>query len=164
MISRRSNPKAKSKSNRKSEIQSGSDDSPSLDMSSLIDVSFLLLIFFIATSTLQPREADLGMQLPVPNSSAASIAKLDLFEIKIEADGAVIGNDETLDADSSNRELPQLRDRLKTYKAAADLSDSQTMVIVNANDHANSQRFLDVLNCLARLKIENVSFPVSTNS
>ena len=42
----------------------GSDEDPELDISSLIDVSFLLLIYFIVTSTLQKRETDLGITLP----------------------------------------------------------------------------------------------------
>jgi hypothetical protein len=36
---------------------------PALDISSLIDVCFLLLIYFLVTSTITPRETDLGMAL-----------------------------------------------------------------------------------------------------
>ena len=37
------------------------EGNPELDISSLIDVCFLLLIYFIVTSTITPREQDLGM-------------------------------------------------------------------------------------------------------
>ncbi|QQL43946.1 biopolymer transporter ExbD [Sulfuriroseicoccus oceanibius] len=37
---------------------------PGLDISSLIDVSFLLLIYFLVTTTLKPKEVDLGFRLP----------------------------------------------------------------------------------------------------
>jgi biopolymer transport protein ExbD len=40
-----------------------------LDISSLIDVCFLLLIYFLVTSTIKPRETDLGMALPAANPS-----------------------------------------------------------------------------------------------
>ena len=40
------------------------DDEPGLDISSLIDVCFLLLIYFLVTTTIQPREQDLRMSLP----------------------------------------------------------------------------------------------------
>ena len=42
---------------------------PELDISSLIDVCFLLLIYFLVTSTITPREQDLGMSLPAANPS-----------------------------------------------------------------------------------------------
>lgn len=35
-----------------------------LDVSSLIDVCFLLLIYFLVTSTILPPESDLGMKPP----------------------------------------------------------------------------------------------------
>ena len=40
------------------------EEEPALDISSLIDVCFLLLIYFLVTSTIKPRESDLGLQLP----------------------------------------------------------------------------------------------------
>ena len=49
---------------RKYEAEEESD--PALDISSLIDVCFLLLIYFLVTSTITPRETDLGMALPSP--------------------------------------------------------------------------------------------------
>lgn len=37
---------------------------PMLDISPMIDLSFLLLVYFLATSTLEPVESDLGMTMP----------------------------------------------------------------------------------------------------
>ncbi|MBG7607508.1 MAG: biopolymer transporter ExbD [Verrucomicrobia bacterium] len=51
-----------------------SDTEPQLDISSLIDVCFLLLIYFLVTCTIQPREQDLLMALPTPGSSPVSPA------------------------------------------------------------------------------------------
>ena len=42
---------------------------PELDISSLIDVCFLLLIYFIVTSSVTIRESDLAMSLPAANPS-----------------------------------------------------------------------------------------------
>ena len=41
------------------------------------DVSFLLLIYFLVTQTLDPKEADLGMTLPTTDSSSASEVEID---------------------------------------------------------------------------------------
>lgn len=128
---------------------------PGLDLSSLVDVSFLLLIYFIATSTLQPEESDLGL-LMFPNGKT-SLIELPSFEVALQADGSVVGNDEVLDVDVTNRDLPQLRERLRVYKSASDLLESTPEVSVSVDDSAHGQRFVDVLNCLASLEIDQVN-------
>ncbi len=62
-------------------------DEPQTDVSSLVDVSFLLLIFFLVTSTIMKRENDLPMTIPTPGETKA-IPTLPLW-IGIAADGTV---------------------------------------------------------------------------
>ncbi|MEO0444940.1 MAG: biopolymer transporter ExbD [Verrucomicrobiota bacterium] len=131
---------------------------PGLDMSSMIDISFLLLIYFIATSSLQPKEADLGMTLPTSDSSSSSAIEIDTMNIKLDGVGIVYVNDEPLDQDANSRSLPLLKDRLKQYKTVADLSgNKEPVVILEANDGSNGQRFVDVLNVLADVGLKNVT-------
>lgn len=50
------------------------DEDPKLDISSLIDVCFLLLIYFIvATSLIQERKLDMSMPGSAPSDTAAQI-------------------------------------------------------------------------------------------
>lgn len=132
---------------------------PELDMSSLIDVSFLLLIYFLVTSTLEPKEADLGMTMPTNNSSGSAEVEIDQMTVEVNSEGHIVLNDEILDTDASVREVPMLLDRLKTYAESAKLTDSKPMVIIAADDAAKGQRFIDVLNALAheKVKIDNVT-------
>ena len=123
----------------------------------MIDVSFLLLIYFIATSSLQPKEADIGMTLPTTTSSSSSPVEIEQMSITLNGQGAVLVNDELLDTDAKSRDLPLLFDRLKQYKAAADLSDTTPVVIFAADDSSDGQRFVDVLNTLAKVGISNVT-------
>ncbi len=129
---------------------------PGLDMSSLIDVSFLLLIYFISTSTLQPKESDLGMVLPTSDSPSSQV-QIDQMSIQLNGQGMVVVNDDVLDTDINSRSLPLLKDRLKDYKAAADLSDTNPVVILSADDSAKGQRFVDVLNTIAEVGIKSVT-------
>ncbi len=122
---------------------------PTLDMSSLIDVSFLLLIYFIVTSTLDPKEADLGMTMPTSQSSNSAQVEIDQMTVEVNSSGHIVLNDEVLDTDPAVREVPLLLDRLKTYAESARLTDSKPMVIIAADDAAKGQRFIDVLNALA---------------
>jgi biopolymer transport protein ExbD len=136
------------------------DPDPVLDMSPMIDVSFLLLIYFLVTSTLEPTEADLAMTMPSTQSSASS-AQVEIDQMTVEVNGAghIVLNGEVLDTDAGTRDVPLLLDRLRTYAESAKLTDSKPMVIIAADDAAKSQRFIDVLNALAdqSVNIRNVT-------
>lgn len=117
-------------------------------MSSLIDVSFLLLIYFLVTSTLDPKEADLGMTMPTSSGGGAPV-EIDQMTIEVNGTGHIVLNDEVLDTDAESREVPLLLDRLRTYAESARLTDSEPLVIIAADDAAKGQRFIDVLNALS---------------
>lgn len=134
---------------RKRRYRAPIEEDPGLDMSSLIDVSFLLLIYFLVTSTLDPKEADLGMTLPTTDSSQASDVEVDQLTIKVENSGLITVNDEAMDADPNVREVPLLLDRLKQYVQTAKMLNSTPVVIISADDQSKGQRFIDVLNTLA---------------
>ena len=85
------------------------DNDPELDISSLVDVAFLLLIYFLVTSTLRPDETDLSIVLPsqVPNENPLDI---DPIAIVIGPDGNVTYNEEPipLSGGSGADRLPDL--------------------------------------------------------
>ena len=72
-----------------------------------------------------------------------------MMTVQVNAAGHVVLNDEVLDTDATNRDVPMLTDRLRTYVESARLTDSEPMVIIAADDAAKGQRFVDVLNALA---------------
>ncbi len=122
---------------------------PELDMSPMIDMSFLLLIYFLVTSTLEPIEGDLAMTMPSSTKTAPSEVKIDMATVKVNPAGHVELNDEVLDTDATTREVPMLVDRLRSYVEAAKLTGTDPTVIISADDAAKGQRFIDVLNALA---------------
>lgn len=133
------------------------EEEPELDMSSMIDVSFLLLIYFIITSTLDPKEADVAMKMPTSESSSSTEVEVDQMTINVNGAGHIVANEETLDQDPNDRDVPLLHRKLEAYKKAADLTNSQPIVIIAADDSASGQRFVDVLNALASVGISNVT-------
>lgn len=136
------------------------DPDPVLDMSPMIDLSFLLLIYFLVTSTLEPVEADLAMTMPSTQASASSAqVEIDQMTVEVNSAGHIVLNGEVLDTDAETRDVPLLLDRLKTYAESAKLTESKPMVIIAADDAAKSQRFIDVLNALAdqSVNIRNVT-------
>ncbi len=135
---------------------------PDLDISSLIDVCFLLLIYFLVTSTITPRETDLGMALPANNPSSAEQPKIEPMFIRVDASGAIYSgtgaSQQPLDSDSSVREVPLLDSQLDLYSEAARSAGSNPLVQVYVDPGATQQRVIDVLNALAGVKITSVTF------
>ena len=130
---------------------------PQLDISSMIDVAFLLLIYFLVTSSLDPKEADLGIQLPSTESSASNAVEIEQMNITINAEGHIIVQDEVLDQDPNDRKVPLLTAKVSEYAEAAKLTNSTAIVIVSSDDGAKSQRFVDVIDALAGAGIKSVT-------
>lgn len=146
---------------RHKKYEKAEESDPALDISSLIDVCFLLLIYFIVTSTITPRESDLGMALPAANPSTEQPEIEPLF-IKIEASGAIYTGvgpaQQPADSDVSVREVPLLKAQLDMYSSAARAANSKPLVQIYADGGATQQRVIDVLNALAGVNINSVTF------
>ena len=137
------------------------EDEPELNISSLIDICFLLLIYFLVTTTIKAKERDLQMALPSAAPSDAQPEIQPMF-IKIDVNGTIYINagpaQEILDTDTSARDLPQLSQRLEMYASAARAGDSQPLVQLYVEGDAKQQRVVDVLNALAKQEIDKVTF------
>ncbi len=125
-------------------------EEPALDMSSLIDVSFLLLIYFLVTSTLEPRESDLSMEMPTDSGKASSI-QIDPLKIRLTAAGQITIAEQVMADDA------QMEAELDRYKQLTDATDKQPLVIVASDDDAKQQRFVDLMNALARVGITTIT-------
>ncbi len=144
---------------RKTRYRPEKESDPELDISSLIDVSFLLLIYFLVTSTLRKEETDLSIVLPsqVPTDSPDPI---DPIAVKVEADGTITLDGAPISGPRNSTKpdrLPVLRDRLNEYKELADSGGATAMVTIDADDDSKTQRFIDVINALASAKIKNIT-------
>ncbi len=128
-----------------------------LDISPLIDVSFLLLIYFLTTATLRKAECDLATRLPGdPNTQFAQVEILSL-DIEAHHDGSISLDGRMLDTDPSIRSLPNLVRELEVAKDLASAADQSLMANIKADDDLAHQRFTDVLNALAYVGIKNVA-------
>lgn len=132
-------------------------DEPTLDISSLIDVCFLLLIYFLVTTTIQPREQDLCTFTPQPGDSP--IYSIPPMVIEIRQGGEVVVNPgdaaEIYESDVLNHALPQLQGRLKMLTGLTP-SDSPK-VMLKVHDQVQQQRYIDVVNCLAGAGIKSIA-------
>jgi len=125
-------------------------EEPALDISSLIDVSFLLLIYFLVTSTLEPRESDLSMEMPTDSGKASSI-QIDPLKIRLTAAGQISIADQIMADDA------QVEAELDRYKQLTDATNKKPLVIVTSDDEAKQQRFIDLMNGLAKVGITTIT-------
>jgi biopolymer transport protein ExbD len=127
------------------------------DLSPMIDIVFLLLIYFMVTTTLIRQEADLSIRLP---SDVEQDEPLDLPEevfIDINPEGQVFFNGGPIDA-INDRTMPQLTERLARLRVSAERAGVPVIVQIQPHDNARHQRSMDVLNACAVAGVTQVAF------
>jgi biopolymer transport protein ExbD len=134
-----------------------------IDMTPMIDCTFLLLVFFMVGSTLHRQEADIGFALPGIADQSDSVDIPDEQIIEILPDGAVMLNDLQYDAAGSPG-LPELTATLKRFKESADANKTEAMITIAPAPQVKQQRVVDVLNACAEARIQNVTFAVEEES
>jgi len=122
-----------------------------LQIAPMLDVMFVLLMFFMVMAGQQVKEAELGVS--VPGSGQPSTTAKTPVTIRIAPDGVVTFNDTPVDS-REDREMPKLRGRLKGLIEAS----AEQSVIIRPNDRAPYQRVVDVLNACGAERVKNLTF------
>ncbi len=127
-----------------------------MQMGPMIDMVFLLLVFFMVTARPGEEEADLRMKLPGAVSQEETVDFPDEQRIQIMEDGRVLLNER--DFGGGGREMPELEETLERFRLASERNGTLPLVTIAPADAARHQRVVDVLNACARARIEGVSF------
>lgn len=127
-----------------------------LQIGPLIDVVFLLLIYFIATSSLKRPEGDLGIRLPGSVSQSTQLNMPDEQIIEISEEGTVNLNNRMFQ-DPEGNDLTELVTMLKRYKAASEAAGNKAMVTIQASDDTRHQRVIDVMSACGQAGIIHMS-------
>lgn len=91
-------------------LQNHTKEEPNVDLTSLIDVVFLLLIFFMVSTTFE-RESVLKVDLPEASAVAEREELPDTMELVIDGEGRMFLNDQRLldsNADTIRAAMEQL--------------------------------------------------------
>ena len=126
----------------------------------MIDVVFVIMLFFMVMAGAVRVENELNTTLPGSTESSCATDFVDEIIISISESGEVALNDEPFDSPES-RELPKLRDTLMRLKQNADNARTPAVVTVVSDPNAKYSRTVDVLDVLSQAKIETVTFSVS---
>lgn len=129
-----------------------------VDLTPMIDIVFLLLIYFMVTTTIMKQEADIGIQLPtsVPASANAPLPEEHLVDIL--PDGAILLNGAPVGEPDSDFRLPQLVATLGKIRAASERSGFRTLVLLNPDPDTPQQAIVNVLNACVEANVTSVTF------
>ena len=134
-----------------------------MQMGPMIDMVFLLLVFFMVTAKPIKQESDIGLGLPGTVAQEESVDIPDEQRIIIRSDGQVVLNDLEIDTPNS-QDLPALLGMLKRFKEAADANKSEAMITLAPADDVPHQRIVDVLGACGIAELINVSFSSSSGT
>ncbi len=119
----------------------------------LIDVVFLLLVYFMITSSLIKKEADLSFELPFTDGSLPNHAIEVLVEITEL--GRIVVEGESFD------DRHAFLQRLELLKTAADTSNSELIVSILPSDETKHGEIVPVMDACAGASVRNLSFNTS---
>ena len=131
------------------------DGDPGFQIAPMVDVVFVLLLFFMASAGSQVIEKELNISLPSGRSvsSAGAVPSTPII-IDILPDGKVQMNNKVYDSPQS-RELPELRTWLK--ETIAKFGDKDP-VILRPDPMTKHDRVMDVLNAASASGVTKLSF------
>tara|TARA_B100001179_G_scaffold158559_1_gene115976 strand:- start:645 stop:1064 length:420 start_codon:yes stop_codon:yes gene_type:complete len=119
----------------------------SLDISPLLDVVFLLLIFFLVTTTFMP---DASMELELPESTTATQSEVAPTMVTVGEDGGV-----QIDGDSvSIQELERT--------VAALLPEEREKITVRADARVDYGVIVRIIDALRNAGVDALSLPMDT--
>ncbi len=95
-----------------------------MQMGPMIDMVFLLLVFFMVTAKPIKQESDIDIGLPGTVEQDQSVDIPDEARITIQPSGQVILNDQPLDTPTSSQ-MPELLTTLLRFKESADANKSE---------------------------------------
>jgi len=127
-----------------------------LQVSPLIDVVFLLLIYFIVTTDLLNTEADISWILPARTPPDVTIELPFEVIIMIAADGTVEMGGVTFPA--SDVTLQELANQVREQKAVAKSQHSVFFVNLLPTKDTVHSRIINVMDACAAAGVENLSF------
>jgi len=123
----------------------------------MIDVVFLLLIYFMAGTTLEKQEADISFTLPGVAETSEAVDFPDEQIIEIRADGRVIVNDYAYDEPGASR-LVRLAAMLTRFRQASQASGTEAAVTLLPEADTAHQRIVRVMDACAQAGITRVNF------
>lgn len=139
------------------------DGSVGFQIAPMIDVVFVIMLFFMIMAGSIKVERELNSKLPGIAITSAPTDFVDEQIIAISPQGDITLNDEPFDSVNSTT-LPQLKSTLMRLKQASDAAKAPVLITIISDPQAKYSRTINVLDALAVAGVSNVTFTVSEDA
>ena len=130
---------------------------PQIPIAPLIDAVFLLLIYFMVTSSLEKQEADISFELPGTVEQEEPLELPDEQVIEIRENGQIVVNEYSYDSPQSNR-LIELQAMLTRLQESSLANKTVTQVTIAPDPKTRHSRIIRVMDAVAAAGITGVNF------
>ena len=134
-------------------------DKPEIPIAPLIDAVFLLLIYFMVTSSLEKQEADISFELPGTVEQEEPLELPDEQIIEIREDGQIVVNEYNYDAPGAKR-LIQLQAMLTRLQEASVANKTTTQVTIAPDQKTKHSIIIRVMDAVSAAGITGVNFAI----
>lgn len=128
------------------------EEEAKFQMAPMIDMVFLLLVFFMCASTLSQKQAA-KIEMPVASKGVVPKDRPDRWIVNIMADGAIMSGQTVVEVDQLKA---MVAERLKT--------DPNTKIYLRADANAKHKEVKKVMGAMAAAGIDDFIFGVYTPS
>ncbi len=129
----------------------------------MIDVVFVIMLFFMVMTSSVKVERELVTKLPSPDDPAQVVQfPAEEITIGILEDGTVTLNEAAFDSPKDKR-MPTLTRTLQRLADSSARLKQMLLVTIQAEEEASYERIIDVLNTLNKAQIQNVTFTVGND-
>lgn len=126
----------------------------------MIDVVFVIMLFFMVMAGAVKVERELNQKLPGTVETGKSVEFTDEVLININESGEVLLNEEPMDP-VGKHQMPRLTAALMRLKQGGDAAKAPVLVTIISEPEAKYARVVDALDALATAEITNVTFTLS---
>lgn len=125
----------------------------------MIDVVFVIMLFFMVMAGQQVVENELNLKLPGSIQPDGPVDTVEETQIRVLESGEVLLNEDPV-GDPDDSALKSLAATMVRLAESSNIAGSKVVVTIMADEYAPYQRIIDVLNALAVARIQNVTFEV----
>ena len=136
------------------------DAAPGFQIAPMIDVVFVIMLFFMVMAGAVNVEHELKTTLPGNAETAKETDLPDEVTIGVSETGEVTLNEDPVGT-PGDKLLENLYNQMKLMGQAAEQSKTKLLITVQAEENARYERVINVLDILAKANITNVTFAVS---
>ena len=134
-------------------------DTPEMPIAPMIDCVFLMLVYFMTTSSLERSEADLACPAGQPGLAADPLPAVDEQQLTINAEGQVLWNGSVFDLLAESGGSAGLRIRLEQFRETCRAARSDPSLRIEPALEAPHQALVALLDAVSLAGIETVHFP-----